>query len=75
MGIMSRKSRTVSKGMARLIMGLVFIVCGFIVATEIPLLGIQTSSIGFNVYLSFAIAFITSGMVLAVEGAIENLAR
>jgi hypothetical protein len=72
--VVSNKPRAVSKGLAKLTVGLVFILCGFVIATQIPVLGIQTSS-AFYVSLGFAIAFITSGMVLAVEGAIENAAQ
>ena len=65
-------TRTVSKGKARLVAGLVFVLLGFILAVEIPLWNLQTSPVAFNVWLSFAIAFITSGMVLATEGVIEG---
>ena len=66
-------ARTVSKGMARMLMGFTLILLGFIFAVEISLYGVQASSVGFNVFLSFSIGFITSGVVLAVEGAIERL--
>jgi hypothetical protein len=69
--VVSNKPRTVSKGIAKVTVGLVFILCGFVVATQIPVLGIETSSV-FYVSLSFAIALATSGIVLAVEGAIES---
>ena len=75
MSIVSKKPRAVSLASARVIAGLTFIVCGFIVATEIALLGIQTNSVLFNVGISLSTGFFTSGLVLAVEAALEHAAH
>jgi hypothetical protein len=60
--------------MARAAIGVAFIISGYIIAAQIPLLKIETSSVAFGVNLSFSIGFITSGMVLAAEGLIDHFA-
>lgn len=67
--------KRVSIGMARAVMGVAFIIGGLIVALWIPVLDIQANSVPFTLYLSFAVGFITSGMVLVVEGGLDHLAH
>jgi hypothetical protein len=60
------------KGTARAFFGLIFILAGFIVASFIPVLNMQTNSVRFTIYIGFAISLFTSGMVLFAEGALEH---
>lgn len=65
--------RKISKGTARAFIGVIFMIAGFIDASFIPAFNMQTNSVAFNVYLSLAIGFFTSGMVLFAEGSIDRL--
>jgi hypothetical protein len=56
-------------------MGVIIIFVGFMFALYIPVLNMQTNSVAFTVYLSFSIGFITSGIILAIEGALDHVAH
>lgn len=61
------------KGRPRAFFGLIFILCGFSDASFIPVFNMQGNPVAFSIFLSLATGFFASGMVLAVEGALEYM--
>lgn len=62
-----------TKGKAKLIIGFAFIAAGFVIAAEVPVLNVTTNTIRLNIFLGFAISFSASGLVLAANGAIDEI--
>jgi len=65
--------RELSKGTPRALIGVGFIVAGFILGALIPLQNITVGSVPFNNYNSFGIGSVTAGMVLIAEGTLEHM--